>query len=144
MSRKKKVDQIKLVVSAQQANPAPPVGPALGRKKLNIMQFCKTFNDLTKNEEKGSPIPVIVEIYKDNTFSLILKKPPVSYLLLRALGLKKGSNKTGKVDPIGKLSKDDCIKIAKDKMEEMNTLELDNAVKTVMGSAKSMGISIKE
>jgi large subunit ribosomal protein L11 len=138
----KKVNaQIKLHVSAGQANPAPPVGPALGQHGVNIMQFCKQFNDQTKDRE-GLILPVIISVYEDRTFSFIIKSPPSSVLLKRAANLAKASGTAGK-ETIGKVTMKQVEEIAKQKMQDLNTLSMEQAVKIIAGTARSMGIIIE-
>jgi large subunit ribosomal protein L11 len=133
---------IKLNIEAQNANPAPPIGPALGQKKVDIMKFCKEFNTRTQGIEKGTPLPVIIEVYKDKSFEIFIKKPTVSYYLQKACGLTKGSSEAGRAAPIAEITEEQCIIIAKEKMSEMNTDNLEAAVKTVKGSARSMGLKV--
>jgi len=134
---------IKLQISAGEANPAPPVGPALGQRGLNIMDFCKSFNEKTKKLEKGSPIPVVITIYKDKTFDFITKLPPVSYYLKKAAKIEKGSSTPGR-ELIGKVSIKDIEKIANQKMADLNSIDLKGAVNVIKGSAVSMGIEVIE
>ena len=135
---------IKLNIEAQSANPAPPIGPALGQKKVDIMKFCKEFNARTQGIEKGTPLPVIIEVYKDKSFEIFIKKPTVSYYLLKACGLEKGSAEAGRSASVAEITEEQCINIAKEKMPEMNTDNLEAAVRTVKGSARSMGIKLIE
>ncbi len=139
---KKVVSTIKLQIPAGNANPAPPVGPALGQHGLNIMEFCKTFNERTK-EEVGSIIPVIIQVYEDRTFSFICKKPPVAFLLKEAAGIEKGSGAPNK-EKVAKLSRDKVEEIARKKLTDLNTKDLESAVKIVEGTARSMGIEIEK
>ncbi|TRZ95181.1 50S ribosomal protein L11 [bacterium] len=133
--------QIKLHVPAAQANPAPPVGPALGQHGVNIMQFCKQFNDQTKDRD-GLILPVVISVYEDRTFSFIIKSPPSSILLKRAANLAKASGISGK-EIIGKVTKKQVEEIAKLKMKDLNTSDLEQAVKVISGTAKSMGIQVE-
>ena len=133
--------QIKLHVSGAQANPAPPVGPALGQHGVNIMQFCKQFNDQTKGKD-GLILPVIISVYEDRTFTFIIKTPPSSVLLKRAANLAKASGISGK-EVIGKVTKSQVEEIAKQKMQDLNTGDLTQAVKIIEGTARSMGIGIE-
>lgn len=135
--------QIKLQIPAGQANPAPPVGPALGQHGVNIMQFCNEFNAKTKNMEQGMLIPVIVTIYEDRSFTLTLKTPPVSALLKKIAGLAKASGKPGS-EVIAKVTKSQVREIARMKLQDLNTNDLEAAIKIVEGTAKSMGIEIVE
>ncbi|PIP19018.1 MAG: 50S ribosomal protein L11 [Candidatus Omnitrophica bacterium CG23_combo_of_CG06-09_8_20_14_all_41_10] len=133
--------QIKLYVPAAQANPAPPVGPALGQHGVNIMQFCKQFNDRTKGRD-GLILPVIINVYEDRTFTFIIKSPPSSVLLKRAANLAKASGISGK-EIIGKVTKKQIEEIAKLKMPDLNTSDIEQATKIIMGTARSMGIVVE-
>lgn len=133
--------QIKLYVAAGQANPAPPVGPALGQHGVNIMQFCKQFNDQTKDRD-GLTLPVIISVFEDRTFTFIIKSPPSSVLIKRAANLAKASGQAGK-ETIGKITKKQVEDIAKQKMKDLNTLDLKQAAKVIEGTAKSMGIIVE-
>lgn len=133
--------QIKLHVPAAQANPAPPVGPALGQHGVNIMQFCKQFNDQTKGRD-GLILPVIISVFEDRTFTFIIKSPPSSILLKRAANLAKASGISGK-ETIGKVTKKQIEEIAKLKLVDLNTDSLDKAIKSIEGTARSMGIAIE-
>ncbi len=136
----KKVDTyIKLQVSAGEANPSPPVGPALGQHGLNIMEFCKAFNAATQSMEKGMPIPVVITVFSDKSFTFITKTPPASVLLKKAVGLKKGSG-TPHTDKVGKVTRAQLEEIATTKMKDLNANDMDAAVKIIAGSARSMGI----
>lgn len=139
---KEVVATIKLYVPAGQANPAPPVGPALGQHGVNIMGFCKAFNEKTKGKE-GIILPAIISVYKDKSFDFILKTPPSSVLIKKAANLAKASGTAGK-ETIGKLSKDQVKEIAKIKMEDLNTGNLDQAVRIIEGTARSMGIEVEK
>ena len=132
---------IKLQIPAGGANPSPPVGPALGQRGLNIMDFCKAFNDKTKDLEKGAPIPVIITAYKDRTFIFITKLPPVSYYLKKAAKIKKGNATPGR-SLEGKVTMEDVKKIASQKMEDLNAVDLEGAMNMVKGSAVSMGMEV--
>jgi len=138
---KKITAQIKLYVPAAQANPAPPVGPALGQHGVNIMQFCKQFNEQTKGKD-GLVLPVIISVYEDKTFSFIIKSPPSSVLLKRAANLAKASGTTGK-EVIGNVTKKQVEDIAKQKMQDLNTSDLQQAIKIIEGTARSMGIAVE-
>jgi len=143
MAKKKQIKaQIKLQIPAGSANPAPPVGPALGQHGINIMQFCKAFNDATKGKE-GLILPVVINVYEDRSFDFIIKSPPASVLLKRAANLAKASGQAGK-EVIGKVTKKDVEAIARQKMQDLNTLDLESAIKMVEGTARSMGIEIVE
>ncbi len=133
--------QIKLHVPAAQANPAPPVGPALGQHGVNIMQFCKQFNDQTKGRD-GLILPVVISVYEDRTFSFIIKSPPSSVLLKRAANLAKASGTSGK-EVIGKVTRKQLEEIAKQKMQDMNTSDIEQAIKSLAGTARSMGIVVE-
>ena len=132
---------IKLQIPAGGANPSPPVGPALGQRGLNIMDFCKAFNEKTKDLEKGAPIPVVITAYKDRTFTFITKLPPVSYYLKKAAKIKKGNSTPGRT-LVGKVTLEDVKKIASEKMVDLNAIDLEGAVNMVKGSAISMGMEV--
>ncbi|MCK5580617.1 MAG: 50S ribosomal protein L11 [Candidatus Omnitrophica bacterium] len=134
------VAQIKLYVPAGQANPAPPVGPALGQHGVNIMAFCKEFNEKTKGRE-GLILPAVISVYKDKSFNFIIKTPPSSVLIKKAANLAKASGTAGK-EIIASLTKDQIKEIAKIKMEDLNTVDLEQAMKVIEGTAKSMGIGV--
>lgn len=138
---KKVVAQIKLHVPAGQANPAPPVGPALGQHGVNIMQFCKQFNDQTKGRD-GLILPAVISVYEDRTFSFIIKSPPSSVLLKRAANLAKASGQAGK-ETIGTVTMKQVEEIAKLKMKDLNTDDMQQAIKVIAGTAKSMGINVE-
>lgn len=139
----KKVDAyIRLQVAAGQANPSPPVGPALGQHGLNIMEFCKAFNAETQSMEQGLPIPVVITVYSDKSFTFIKKTPPASVLLKKALQLSKGSSVPNK-DKVGKVTRQQLEEIAQTKMEDLNCYDMDQAVKIIAGSARSMGIEVE-
>lgn len=138
---KKITTQIKLYVPAGQANPAPPVGPALGQHGVNIMQFCKQFNEQTKGRE-GLILPAVISVYEDRSFSFMIKSPPSSVLLKRAANLAKASGTSGK-EVIGKVTKRQVEDIAKLKMKDLNTSDLVSAIKIIEGTTKSMGIAIE-
>ncbi len=133
--------QIKLHVPAAQANPAPPVGPALGQHGVNIMQFCKQFNDQTKGRD-GLILPVVINVYEDRSFTFIIKSPPSSVLLKRAANLAKASGISGK-EIIGKVTRKQVEEIAKQKMADLNTSDMEQAVKVITGTARSMGIVVE-
>lgn len=136
---KKVVGLIKLQIPAAGATPAPPVGPALGQRGLNIQDFCKAFNAATEKMEKGTPLPVVITCFEDRTFSFVVKQPPMSVLIRKALGLEKGSGKPH-MDKVGKLTRAQAEDIAKAKMPDLNTDDLDAAVLQVCGTARSMGV----
>jgi len=134
--------QIKLYVPAGQANPAPPVGPALGQHGVNIMGFCKAFNEQTKGRE-GLILPAVITVYKDKSFDFVIKTPPSSVLIKKAANLAKASGLAGK-ETIAKLTAEQAREIAKTKMEDLNTKDLDQAVKIIEGTARSMGIEVEK
>ena len=141
MAPKQEIGFIKLQIPAGQANPAPPVGPALGQHGVNIMDFCKAFNDKTKDLEKGAPIPVIITAYKDRSFDFTTKLPPVSFYLKKAAKIKKGNSTPGR-SLVGKVSMQDIEKIAKEKMQDLNAIDINGAINMVKGSAVSMGMEV--
>ena len=136
---KKVTGYIKLQVKAGQANPSPPVGPALGQRGLNIMEFCKAFNAATQKLEAGIPIPTIITVYSDRSFTFITKTPPASILLKKAAGIESGSKRPN-TDKVGKVSRKQLEEIAKAKMPDLTAADLDAAVRTIAGSAHSMGL----
>ena len=133
---------LKLQIKGGQANPAPPVGPALGQRGINIMELCKAFNDKTK-EFMGQPVPVVITIYKDKKFDFIIKTPPASHLIKEALKLKSGSKEPGRVSA-GTITKAQLQKIAEAKMKDLNAFNMEQAIKIIAGSARSMGIQVVE
>ena len=139
---KKITGYIKLQVPAGQANPSPPIGPALGQAGLNIMEFCKTFNAQTQGLEQGMPIPTVISVYAGRTFSFITKTPPASFFLKKAAGLEKGSGEVGREDPIGSVTKAQVIEIAEKKMVDLNANDMEAACRMIEGSARSMGIVV--
>ena len=139
---KKIQTQIKLQVPAGQANPAPPIGPALGQHGVNIMEFCKQFNAKTQKMEQGLVIPVIITVYQDRSFTFIMKTPPVSVLIKKAAGLAKGSGQPNK-EKVGSLTKAQVTEIAKQKMPDLIVNNLEAAIRTVEGTARSMGVEVK-
>jgi large subunit ribosomal protein L11 len=140
----KKIDgYIKLQIPAGGANPSPPVGPALGQRGVNIMEFCKAFNAATDSAEKGMPIPVVITVYSDKSFTFTTKKAPVSYFLKKAAGLPKGSQTPGR-GTVGKVTKDQVRDIADQKMEDLNAVDQGGAVQMILGSARSMGLEVVE
>ena len=140
---KKVVGYIKLQVKAGQANPSPPVGPALGQRGLNIMEFCKAFNAATQKLEPGLPIPVVITAYSDRTFTFITKTPPASVLIRKAIGIEKGSG-TPTTAKVGKITRKQLEEIAKTKTPDLTAADLDAAVRTIAGSARSMGVDVVE
>ena len=133
---------LKLQIKGGQANPAPPVGPALGQRGINIMEFCKAFNDKTK-DFMGQPVPVVITIYKDKKFDFIIKTPPASHLNKEAMKLKSGSKEPGRVSA-GTITKDQLKKIAEAKMKDLNAVDIEAAIKIIAGSARSMGIQVQD
>src|SRR3989338_6582561 len=140
---KKVIGYIKLQVPAGQANPSPPIGPALGQAGLNIMEFCKAFNAQTQKMEPGMPIPVVITAYQDRTFTFVTKTPPASYFLKKAASLEKGSKEPGK-DLVGTVTKKQIREIAEKKMVDLNTTDIEAACRMIAGSARSMGIQVQE
>lgn len=145
MAKKTKeiIGTISLTIDGAGANPAPPVGPALGQRGVNIMEFCKAFNDKTK-DSKGIPIPVVITVYKDKSFDFVTKTPPASYLLREAAKIKKGSGATGRDDFVGRVKKSQVLEIAKIKAADLNANDDEAAMKIIEGSARSMGIEVIE
>lgn len=133
---------IKLQVKAGEANPSPPVGPALGQHGVNIMEFCKAFNAKTQNVEKGLPIPVVITVYADRSFTFITKTPPASILLKKAAGLAKGSS-TPNTDKVGTVTRAQLEEIANVKMPDLTAADMDAAVRTIAGSARAMGLNVE-
>jgi len=139
---KKIVGLIKLQVPAGKANPSPPIGPALGQRGLNIMEFCKAFNAATQKVEPGLMLPVVITAYADKSFTFIMKSPPASVLIRKALKLDKGS-KTPHTDKVGRLTRKQAEEIAKTKQPDLTAADLDAAVRTIAGSARSMGVDVE-
>ena len=139
---KKIVGLIKLQVPAGKANPSPPIGPALGQRGLNIMEFCKAFNAQTQSLEKGLPTPVVITVYSDRSFTFILKTPPASVLIRKAIGIEKGSG-TPNTAKVGKINRKQLEDIAKVKLPDLTAADLDAAVRTIAGSARSMGVDVE-
>ena len=133
---------VKLQIKGGQANPAPPVGPALGQRGINIMEFCKAFNEKTKSL-MGKPVPVVITVYKDKKFDLVIKSPPVSYFIKEAAKLKGGSKEPGRL-VVGSITKKQAEKIAQEKMKDLNAFDIKEATKIICGSARSMGIEVKD
>jgi large subunit ribosomal protein L11 len=138
---KKVAGQIKLQVPAGSATPSPPIGPALGQRGVNIMEFCKAFNAQTQEMEKGSPVPVVITYYVDKSFTFAMKTSPVSYLLKKAAGLKSGSKTPGR-GTVGKVTGADIRKIAEIKLKDLNAYDVDAAMQMIEGSARSMGLEV--
>lgn len=139
---KKIVNYIKLQVPANEANPSPPVGPALGQHGLNIMEFCKAFNAQTQELEKGMPMPVVIAVFNDKSFTFEIKTPPASVLLKKAAGISKGSG-TPNSDKVGKVTRAQLEEIAETKMKDLNANDMDAAVNIIAGSARSMGLEVE-
>ena len=139
---KKIIGFIKLQVPAGKANPSPPIGPALGQRGLNIMEFCKAFNAQTQGLEPGLPIPVVITAFADKSFTFIMKTPPATVLIKKASGQQKGSARPH-TDKVGKLTRTQCEEIAKAKMPDLTASDMDAAVRTIAGSARSMGITVE-
>lgn len=133
---------VKLQVKAGEANPSPPVGPALGQRGVNIMEFCKAFNAATQHLEKGLPIPVIITVYSDRSFTFVTKTPPASILIKKALSLAKGSG-TPHSNKVGRITRSQLEEIAKIKSPDLTAANMDTAVKTIAGTARSMGIEVE-
>jgi len=141
----KKIDGfIKLQVPAGQANPSPPIGPALGQHGVNIMEFCKAFNAETQKVEQGMPIPTVITVYTDRSFSFTTKSPPASFLIKKAAGLDKGSGEVGRTDNIGSISMQNLREIAEVKKADLNANDVDAACRILAGTARSMGISVSD
>jgi large subunit ribosomal protein L11 len=139
---KKIVGFVKLQVPAGKANPSPPIGPALGQRGLNIMEFCKAFNAQTQGVEPGLPLPVVITAFADKSFTFIIKTPPATVLIKKAIKLDKGSAKPH-TDKVGKITRAQLEEIAKTKLKDMNAANVDAAVRTLAGSARSMGITVE-
>lgn len=134
---------IKLTIPAGKANPSPPVGPALGQKGLNIMEFCKAFNEATKSMEVGTPTPVVITAFEDKSFTFVTKTPPASYYLKKFAKIDKGSSATKKEAIVGKVTMSDCREIAKIKMADLNANDIEAAARIIRGSAESMGLEVE-
>ena len=140
----KKVSSIvKLQIAAGAANPSPPVGPALGQAGVNIMEFCKAFNAKTQDMEKGMPVPVEITVYQDKSFTFVTKTPPASFLILKELGIKKGSG-TPNTDKVGKITRQQLENIANIKEPDLSAADLEAAIRTIAGTARSMGVDAEE
>ena len=140
----KKIDgYINLQVPAGQANPSPPIGPALGQRGLNIMEFCKQFNAKSKDMEQGAPVPVKITVFSDRTFAFEMRTPPASYLLRKAAKIQGGSKEPGRTS-VGTVTKAQVLEVAKQKMKDLNTDDVEAAAKTVAGTARSMGLQVVE
>ena len=141
---KKIAGYINLQVPAGAANPSPPIGPALGQRGVNIMEFCKAFNAKTQEMEKGMPIPTTITVYQDKSFTFEIKTAPASFFLKKAAKIQKGSGEAGKAAPIAKVTRAQCREIAEAKMADLNANDLDQATKIIEGSARSMGLEVTE
>ncbi|HUC72214.1 MAG TPA: 50S ribosomal protein L11 [Stellaceae bacterium] len=141
---KKVVGIIKLQVPAGKANPSPPIGPALGQRGLNIMEFCKAFNAATQSLEPGMPIPVVITAFGDRSFTFVTKSPPNSYFLKKAAGVEKGSQTTGKGSTVGRVTMSQIREIAEKKMPDLNAKDVEGACRMLVGSARSMGLEVVE
>jgi large subunit ribosomal protein L11 len=139
---KKVQGYIKLQVPAGSANPSPPIGPALGQQGVNIMEFCKQFNAQTQKIEKGLPIPVVITVYTDRSFTFVMKTPPAAVLIRKAIGIEKGSG-TPNTAKVGKITRKQLEEIAKTKQPDLTAADLDAAVRTIAGSARSMGVDVE-
>jgi large subunit ribosomal protein L11 len=139
---KKVQGYIKLQVPAGSANPSPPIGPALGQQGVNIMEFCKQFNAQTQKTEKGLPIPVVITVYSDRSFTFVMKTPPAAVLIRKAIGIEKGSG-TPNTAKVGKITRQQLEEIAKAKQPDLTAADLDAAVRTIAGSARSMGVDVE-
>ncbi len=138
---KKIAGYLKLQVPAGSATPSPPIGPALGQRGINIMEFCKSFNAKSQDMEKGSPVPVVITYYQDKSFTFEMKTPPVSYFLMKAAGVQKGSQTPGRGN-VGKVSRGQVRDIAEKKLKDLNAVDVDAAMRMVEGSARSMGLEV--
>lgn len=139
---KKILGYIKLTIPAGKANPSPPVGPALGQRGLNIMEFCKAFNASTQSMEPGTPVPVVITAFEDKSFTFVTKTPPASYYLKKAAQLEKGSPATRKEPSVGKVTMDQCREIAKLKAADLNAYDIEAGARSIAGSAISMGLEV--
>jgi large subunit ribosomal protein L11 len=142
MAQKKIVGKLKLQIPAGKASPAPPIGPALGQRGLNIMEFCKTFNANSKSQEQGVPLPVDVTIYADKSYDMKIKSPPVSHFLRKMAKLDKGGSLPGR-EVSGSITLKQCREIAEKKIDDLNTTNVDSAVNIIIGSARAMGLEVK-
>ena len=138
---KKILGYVKLQVKAGSATPSPPIGPALGQRGVNIMGFCKEFNARTAEVEKGTPLPTVITVYQDKSFTFVTKTPPATFFIKQALNLKSGSKAPGK-DIVGKVTRAQCREIAEKKMKDLNAADMDAASKIIEGSARSMGLEV--
>ena len=141
---KKILGYIKLQVPAGAATPSPPIGPALGQRGVNIMGFCKEFNARTENVQRGTPLPTVITVYQDKSFTFITKTPPASYFLKEAARIQKGSGKTGREDPVGRVTRQQLRDIAEKKMKDLNANDIEAAARIIEGSARAMGLRVVE
>ncbi len=141
---KKIAGYIKLTVPAGAANPSPPIGPALGQRGLNIMEFCKAFNASTQNFDQGTPIPTVITAYADRTFSFVTKTPPAAWFIQKAAKIAKGSGETGKGDAVGRITMAQVREIASQKMPDLNANDIEAGAKSIAGTARSMGVLVTE
>lgn len=141
---KKIVGYIKLQVPAAQANPSPPIGPALGQRGLNIMEFCKGFNAASKEMEPGSPVPVVITYYQDKSFTFVMRTPPASHFLKKAAKINKGSTTPGRGGTAGTVTMEQVREIAQAKLKDLNATDIEQAMKIIAGSARSMGLEVRE
>ena len=139
---KKVLGYLKLQVKAGSATPSPPIGPALGQRGINIMEFCKSFNAQTQEMEKGSPVPVVITYYQDKSFTFVMKTAPVSFYLKKAAGIPKGATTPGKGASAGEVSKAQCLEIASKKLKDLNAESVEAAARMIEGSARSMGLTV--
>jgi len=139
---KKVAGYLKLQVKAGSATPSPPIGPALGQRGINIMEFCKSFNAQTQEMEKGSPVPVVITYYQDKSFTFVMKTPPVSFLLKKAAGLANGATTPGKGAVAGSVTHAQCVEIATKKLKDLNAENIEAAARMIEGSARSMGLEV--
>ena len=140
---KKITGYVKLQVAAGAANPSPPIGPALGQRGVNIMEFCKAFNAQTQDQDKGTPLPTVITVYSDRSFTFVTKTPPATYLIKKAAGIKSGSKEPGKASA-GSIKRSQLAEIAQTKMADLNAHDIDAATKIIEGSARAMGLSVVE
>jgi large subunit ribosomal protein L11 len=141
---KKILGYIKLQVAAGAATPSPPIGPALGQRGVNIMGFCKEFNARTENVAKGTPLPTVITVYQDKSFTFITKTPPATHFLKQAAGIKSGSGQTGRIESVGSVTRTQLREIAQKKMKDLNANDIEAAAKIIEGSARAMGLSVVE
>jgi large subunit ribosomal protein L11 len=141
---KKILGYIKLQVPAGAATPSPPIGPALGQRGVNIMGFCKEFNARTENVAKGTPLPTVITVYQDKSFTFITKTPPATHFLKQAAGIKSGSGQTGRIESVGSVTRTQLREIAQKKMKDLNANDIEAAAKIIEGSARAMGLSVVE